>query len=205
MGEPASDPDRRRLVVGLGNPGTKYAMTRHNVGWRVIDELVDRTAAGPGRDAFDSITWDVRFCRGRNSARVLLAKPLTFMNRSGRAVRAACDFYKVPPEDVLIVMDDLALETAQLRARAGGSAGGQKGLVDVIRQLGTDQVPRLRIGIGAAPPAWDAADYVLSKFTDEETELIGCAIKDAADAVEDWLFDGLQRVMERYNRRTGDK
>ncbi len=203
MAETAADPDRRRLVVGLGNPGTKYARTRHNVGWQVVEQLVDRHRPPGPREAFQARLWDARIARGAAWARTLLAQPLTFMNRSGRSVRAAAEYYGIVPDDILVIMDDLALPTGRLRARASGSAGGQKGLADVIRALGTDQVPRLRIGIGQAPPGWDAADYVLSRFGPDEQEEIGVSIRDAADAVEEWLFDGLTRVMERYNRKSG--
>jgi PTH1 family peptidyl-tRNA hydrolase len=203
MAETAADPDRRRLVVGLGNPGTKYAATRHNVGWQVVEQLVDRHSPAGPREAFQARVWDARIVRNAASARALLAQPLTFMNRSGRAVRAAAEYYRIVPEDILVILDDLALPTGRLRARASGSAGGQKGLADVIRAMGTDQVPRLRIGIGQAPPGWDAADYVLSRFGPDEQEEIGVSIRDAADAVEEWLFDGLTRVMERYNRKSG--
>ena len=204
MGFSEPDANRRRLVVGLGNPGSRYAATRHNVGFRVVDELARRWSADGPKEDFQARVWDARPARRGEAARVLLMQPLTFMNRSGQACRKAVDFYKVDAADVLVVMDDMALPTAALRARAGGSAGGQKGLADVLTTMGTQQIPRLRIGIGQPPPGWDGADYVLSTFRDDETEDIGAAIGQAADAVEDWVFHGLTYVMDRYNRM-GDR
>jgi PTH1 family peptidyl-tRNA hydrolase len=201
MAEAKHDPTARLLVVGLGNPGRKYARTRHNVGFDVVELLSGRWTAGPGREAFEARVADACMSRGARRAKVTLLEPMTFMNRSGRSVRQAVDFYKVPPENVLVVLDDLNLPLGRLRARPEGSAGGQKGLDDILRHLGTRGVPRLRIGIGAPPGGWDPADYVLSHFSDGELEEIRTAEQEAADAVEDWVFDGLTSVMERYNRK----
>jgi len=197
-------PDRAKFVVGLGNPGTKYAGTRHNVGFRVLEIVRDRWRPGAGREAFDGRLYDARPSRGGESRRVMLLAPQTYMNASGRAVRRLADFYKAEPADVLIVMDDLALPLAALRLRPSGSAGGHNGLADILRAMGTDQVPRLRIGIGAKPPGWDQADYVLSRFRPDEREEIDVAIRLAADAVEDWVFDGMDAAMEKHNRRRTD-
>lgn len=179
-------------------------MTRHNVGWLVLDCLHDRWGWGKGRSAFDGLFVDGRLqSPDGQSIRTMLLKPLTFMNRSGQSVRQALDFYKLQPEDVLIVMDDMALPIDRIRLRAGGSAGGHNGLDDVIRCLGTRDVPRLRVGIGACPPGWDPKAYVLGRFSSDEKEEVGVSIQDAADAAEDWVFRGIQKAMEKYNRKPG--
>jgi len=193
---------RVRFVVGLGNPSRQYERTRHNVGFRVLESLRSRWLSRAGRSAFLGRLDDVRVERDARAIRVFLLEPQTFMNRSGQAVRQMVDFYKV--EDLsclLIVLDDLALEVGRLRLRGDGSAGGHNGLADILDRLGTTQVPRLRIGIGAKPPLMDQADYVLSAFTADEEEQIAPAVRRAAQAVEDWLFQDLSRVMETYNAK----
>lgn len=197
------DLSRRRLVVGLGNPGRKYRRTRHNVGFDVVELLAQRWQAGPGREGFNSRLADAAPSRNGRVAKVTLLEPETFMNRSGQAVKKAVDFYKAEPANLLVILDDMNLPLGQLRARPEGSAGGQKGLDDILRHLGTREVPRLRLGIGQPPAGWDPADFVLSRFSNEELEEIKTAQQEAADAVEDWIFDGLESVMERYNRKKG--
>jgi len=128
--------------------------------------------------------------------------PQTYMNRSGSAAAQMAGFYRADPADVLVVLDDMALPPGQLRARAGGSAGGHKGLADVLRAMGSNDVPRLRIGIGPPPPRMDAVDFVLTRFGPDETQDIEHAIQLAADAVGDWVFSGIEYVMQKYNRRT---
>lgn len=190
-----------RLVVGLGNPGRQYAKTRHNVGWMVLDELQKRWQTPPGRKMFGGELWDARIAAADGSVRrVLLLEPHTYMNRSGQAVSAAAGFYKLGPQQVLIVLDDMALAVGRLRIRPGGSGGGHNGLGDVLRALGTQQAPRLRVGVGSAPPGLDWADYVLMPFAADEHAIIGQAVRQAAAAVEDWVFHGIDRVMETYNR-----
>ena len=189
-------------MVGLGNPGRRYARTRHNVGFRVLATLGRRWGADAGRSAFGGRVYDARPSRQDAGARrVMLFEPHTYMNRSGRAVQELAAFYKAAAGDMLVVLDDLNLPLGRLRARASGTAGGQKGLADVLQALGTQDVPRLRIGIGQPPPRMDATDFVLSVFTEDEEEVIGVAVAQAADAVEDWLFSGLTLVMEKYNRK----
>ncbi len=195
------DLSRRRLVVGLGNPGRKYRRTRHNVGFDVVELLAQRWQACAARAGFESRLADASLTRSGRVAKVTLLEPETFMNRSGRAVKQAVDFYKAEPAEVLVILDDMNLPLGQLRARPEGSAGGQKGLDDILRHLGTREVPRLRLGIGQPPASWDPADFVLSRFSNEELEEIRTAQQEAADAVEDWIFDGLESVMERYNRK----
>jgi len=189
-------------VAGLGNPGREYERTRHNMGFRVLEALREKWHADDGRGGFGGRVYDARPVRpGDGMRRVLLFEPHTYMNRSGQAVREMATFYKAAPGDLLIVVDDMNLPLGRLRARAGGSAGGQKGLADILRALGTPDVPRLRIGIGRPPAQWDAVDYVLSRFGADEQPVIDAAIDRAAEAVEDWVFHGLPFVMGRYNRK----
>jgi PTH1 family peptidyl-tRNA hydrolase len=186
-----------RLVVGLGNPGKQYERTRHNVGWMVVDRACARRGIEPTKKAFEA-----RYAfHGIGREQVGFVKPLTYMNLSGEAARGFADFYKVEPRDVLVVCDDLALPLGQLRIRAGGSSGGQKGLESTIRMLGTEQVPRLRIGIGAPPPFMDAADWVLAKFREDEAKVIAEAVEKAADAVDCWLAQGVEVTQARFNVR----
>jgi peptidyl-tRNA hydrolase, PTH1 family len=184
-----------KLLVGLGNPGRKYAGTRHNIGFEVLAELVKRLAADKPKAKFDGELTEVQI----DGQRVLLLWPLTYMNLSGGSVQPTRDFYKVANEDLLVVCDDVSLPTGKLRLRAKGSSGGQNGLKDIIRRLGTEEFPRLRIGIGAMPPGWQMADYVLSKFTKEEEPLVREAIEKAADAAVDWIKSGLAAAMNKYN------
>lgn len=191
-----------KLVVGLGNPGPRYAETRHNIGWRVLDELARRWNADVSREEkrFEGL---LGTCE-RKDKRVLLLKPTTFMNLSGRSVASVCRFYKLAPADVLAVMDDLDLPVGRVRIRAQGSAGGQKGLADILRALSTQDVARVRLGIGRPDPRF-ASDYVLSRFTPDEREAIEHAVVIAADAIETWLSRGITAAMNEYNRRRDDE
>ncbi|MBL9125001.1 MAG: aminoacyl-tRNA hydrolase [Planctomycetaceae bacterium] len=189
-----------KLVVGLGNPGKKYAGTKHNVGFDVLDRLAGRSGAGSRKSGFQGEILDVPL----RSERGLLLWPQTYMNKSGTSVGQAVQFYKLDLADVLIVCDDFNLPLGKLRLRTGGSAGGQKGLADIIRQLGTDQVPRLRVGIGAPPGSGDAADFVLGKFNKQQQQEIDVAVAEAADAVVAWAADGIATAMNQYNRSTSD-
>jgi peptidyl-tRNA hydrolase, PTH1 family len=184
-----------KVVVGLGNPGPKYHGTRHNIGYAVIDYL----AAGPGvssfRSRFQSLVADLR----EGDEQVLLVKPETFMNLSGRAVRQVVDFYKVEIQDLLVVCDDIALPVGKLRVRAKGSDGGQKGLRSIEEQLGTPEYGRLRIGIGEPGEHVDAADYVLSRFSPGERSVIEDAIAAAGQGVLLWVRQGIDVCMNRVN------
>jgi PTH1 family peptidyl-tRNA hydrolase len=184
-----------KLIVGLGNVGRKYERTRHNVGFCVLDALADRCSADAGKGKFDGRIVETAIA----GERVLLLWPHTLMNRSGRSVGAAVSFYQLPLADVLVVSDDFNLPLGKLRFRSEGSAGGQKGLGDIIRRLGSEQVSRLRIGIGPVPDEWDAADYVLGKFDKDERPLIDETIQRAADGVECWIADGIAASMNRFN------
>lgn len=193
--------DRTLFVVGLGNPGRRYAATRHNVGFRVVEALARRWQAGPPREAFGGRLHDARAVRAGRERRVMLLAPQTYMNCSGRAARELLTFYKAAREDLLVVLDDLALPPGAMRMRGEGSSGGHKGLDDVLEALGGQDVPRLRLGIGGPPPGMDPADYVLQDFRPEEEDVIGRTINLAADAVEDWVFHGVEYVMNAYNRK----
>ncbi len=184
-----------KLVVGLGNPGRKYEETRHNVGFRVVAELARRFDAPAARSKFNGKYSEIQI----TGERVLLLCPQTFMNRSGGSVLASRDFYKINNDDILIICDDINLPLGKLRFRPQGSAGGQKGLHDVIQRLGSQEIPRLRIGIDPSPDNWDVADYVLSKFRQSELTTIDTAIQVAADAVETWSRAGGDACMNQYN------
>ena len=180
----------------LGNPGEKYEDTRHNVGFMVADEIGERQHAPIQKLKFRALT-NIFTISGE---KVLVMKPVTYMNLSGEAVRQAADFYKVPPDHVLVVLDDTALAVGKLRVRRGGSAGGHNGLKSIIQHLGTDQFPRLRVGVGEKPhPDYDLADWVLGRFTGEDKKAIDAAVKRAADGVECILKDGLEQGMNRFN------
>jgi peptidyl-tRNA hydrolase, PTH1 family len=184
-----------KLVVGLGNPGPKYAGTRHNIGFDVVDYLAAAPGVGRWRGRFEAqVTEAVE-----GAEQVLLMKPETFMNLSGRAVRAAMDFYKVPVSDLLVVCDDIALPLGKLRARAKGSDGGQKGLRSIQEHLGTADYPRLRIGVGSPGEHLDAADHVLSRFKPGERAAVADAVAQAAQAVLLWVGQGIDVCMNRVN------
>ncbi|MCI2106605.1 MAG: aminoacyl-tRNA hydrolase [Intestinimonas sp.] len=187
------------LVVCLGNPGDQYENTRHNVGFRVADELAERKGIPIQRLKFRALTNTAEL----GGQRVLLMKPITYMNLSGEAAREAAAFYKVPPQRILVVSDDVALPVGRLRLRRSGSAGGHNGLKNLISQLGTDQFPRVRIGVGAKPhPDYDMADWVLGKFQSADKAAIDAAIPRAADAVEAVLRDGMDHAMNAFNSRS---
>ncbi|HEX4149927.1 MAG TPA: aminoacyl-tRNA hydrolase [Pirellulales bacterium] len=184
-----------KLVVGLGNPGRRYQSTRHNVGFGVLAELARRHGSGGPKTSFQGEVVEAAM----SGARVLLLCPHTFMNNSGASVLAARDFYKLENADLLIVCDDFSLPAGKLRLRSKGSAGGQKGLEDIIRVLGSDEVSRLRLGIGPLPAGWDAAAFVLGKFAKEESAVVDPAIVSAADAAAAWVANGIEFCMNAYN------
>src|SRR5262245_39766381 len=182
-----------KVVVGLGNPGAKSAGTRHNIGFEVIDYLAAAPGCSPFREKFEAFVAELK----EGDETVLLMKPLTFMNLSGRALRAAIDFYKLPVEQVLVVCDDFNLPLGKLRIRAKGSHGGQNGLRNIQDQLGTDAYARLRIGVGQ--PADDAVDHVLSRFKPGERAAVDEAVANASQATLVWVRSGLEASMNRFN------
>jgi PTH1 family peptidyl-tRNA hydrolase len=182
-----------KLVVGLGNPGPQYRDTRHNAGYWVIDEMARRWQIGDGwRERDEALVV-------RKPGLAILAKPLTFMNLSGFAVSRLRQFFQIEIADILVVIDEAALPVGRLRARARGSAGGHNGLKSVIEQLGTEDVPRLRIGVGRGDGRRDLADHVLSRFDADERDTIQAAVLRAADASEVFVSDGIERVMNSFN------
>ena len=184
------------VLVCLGNPGEKYENTRHNVGFMVADELGERQRAPIQRLKYKALT-NVFTISGQ---KVLVMKPVTFMNLSGEAVRQAVDFYKVAPDHVLVVSDDTALALGRLRIRKGGSAGGHNGLKNIIAHLGTDQFPRVKVGVGNKPrPDSDMAAWVLGKFTGPDREAMEAAVKKAADAVTCLIEQGADKAMAQFN------
>lgn len=184
------------LLVCLGNPGDKYENTRHNVGFMVADEVADRVNAPIQKLKYKALTNTVTL----GGQKVLVMKPITYMNLSGEAVRQAVDFFKVPADHVLVVSDDTALAVGRLRIRKGGSAGGHNGLKNIIQHLGTDQFPRVRLGVGEKPhPDYDLADWVLGKFQGEDKKAMDAAVKKAADAIECILSRGLDMGMNQFN------
>ncbi|SMP58572.1 peptidyl-tRNA hydrolase [Neorhodopirellula lusitana] len=184
-----------KLIVGLGNPGREYEQTRHNVGFMVASELVRRFMGTPPTPKFKGEVSEVRI----GSEKALILCPHTYMNASGQSVRKAIDFYKLETEDLILICDDLNLACGRIRLRRGGSAGGQKGLADTIRHLGTDQYPRLRIGIDRPPAKWQVTDFVLGNFTEEERTNIDPAISRSCDAIECWVKEGITEAMTVYN------
>jgi PTH1 family peptidyl-tRNA hydrolase len=184
-----------KLVVGLGNPGRKYNGTRHNVGFEVLARLAQRYDVGRPKAKFKAEVTETNI----NNQKTILLSPLTYMNLSGQSVRAAVDFYKLPLTDLLVICDDINLDVARLRFRPSGSAGGQNGLKDIIQQLGSQTFGRLRVGVGRPPPNWDAADFVLGKFSHEDQSEIENAVAQAVDAVEVWVEQGMQTAMNQFN------
>jgi PTH1 family peptidyl-tRNA hydrolase len=181
-----------RLVAGLGNPGPEYAATRHNICLRVVDQLVAQFGSTWER----STKWDALSARCGD---VLLVKPKSFMNRSGYPLFAIAQFYKIEPRQILVVLDDLALPLGRLRLRAHGGAGGHNGLESIIVQFGTEEIPRLRIGIGEAPPE-GSVDYVLSRFFEEEKPIVRSAIDRAVEAIKCAIDNGLVSAMNTFNK-----
>jgi len=185
-----------QLIFGLGNPGRPYAGTRHNAGFMVLERLAQRHGLSGAQQKFHAAVVDGMIA-GR---RCMLLQPQTYMNKSGLSVAAAAKFYNAQPADLMIVVDDVALACGSIRLRAEGSAGGHNGLGDIEKALGTQQYPRLRIGVDA-PPQGSQIDYVLGKFTKAQEKAIEPALDDACDAIETWLAEGIDKAMSLYNQR----
>ena len=195
------EPDKKEddrvmyIIAGLGNPTREYEKTRHNVGFEVIDVLADMLGTTVEEKKFKG-------CYGRGiigGEKVLLLKPQTFMNLSGESIRAASDFYKVDPEHIIVFPDDISLDLGQLRIRKKGSAGGHNGIKNIIAHLGTQEFPRIKVGVGDKPKKMDLADYVLSRFSKEDRAAMEDAFKEAAKAVEVMITEGMDIAMNQFN------
>ena len=184
------------LIVGLGNPGKQYENTRHNVGFDAVDLLVDEYRV-PSSGKQHKAMYGKGVIAGQ---KVILAKPLTYMNLSGESVRALVDYYKIDPEEELIVIyDDISLEPGKIRIRKKGSAGGHNGIKNIIAHLGTQEFPRIKVGVGAKPPRMDLADYVLGRFSAEDRRVMEEAFKTAAKAAQVMITDGAEAAMNQFN------
>lgn len=184
------------LVAFLGNPGTKYNFTRHNAGFITCDAVEKKLGVTVNRSRFHALTADAAI----GPERVLLMKPQTFMNLSGEAVGEAARFYKIPPEKILVVSDEMSLPVGRIRFKPKGSAGGHNGLKNIIEHLGTDAFPRIRLGVGAPPsPEYDVKDWVLSVFRNQDAVEITAAADRAADAVCSYFTEGAEKTMNRFN------
>ena len=185
------------LIAGLGNPTREYEKTRHNVGFSVIDVLADKYNIDVSDRKHKALC-------GRGvieGEKVLLLKPQTFMNLSGESIREAVDYYKIDPEDIIVIYDDISLEPGQLRIRLKGSAGGHNGIKNIIAHRGTQEFPRIKVGVGAKPPKMDLADYVLSRFGAEEQKIMDEAFGEAAEAAVMMMTTGAERAMNHYNAK----
>ena len=186
------------LIVGLGNPGKQYENTRHNVGFDAIDLLVDEYRV-PSSGKQHKAMYGKGVIGGR---KVILAKPLTYMNLSGESVRAMVDYYKIDPEQELIVVyDDISLEPGKIRIRKKGSAGGHNGIKNIIAQLGTQNFQRVKVGVGEKPKGWDLADYVLGRFSKEEEPVVREALEKAAKACSEIITEDVTSAMNKYNNK----
>ena len=184
------------IIVGLGNPGSQYDRTRHNVGFRAMDALADSLGVKINRSRFRALTATAVI----GGEKVLLMKPQTFMNASGMAVEPAAAFYKVPADRILVIFDDISLPIGKIRIRADGSAGGHNGLKSLISSLGRQDFPRIKVGVGAKPhPDYDLADWVLSKFSAKEEKDLAPAVENAVDAVGFYLKNGAEKTAAKFN------
>lgn len=181
------------LIVGLGNPGTKYARTRHNMGFRVVDLLAEDTGIDINKEVFSGLLG-----RGKIfDEDVIILKPQTFMNLSGNSVQQVAHYFKIPLENIIVCYDDMALPVGSIRMRITGSSGGQKGMQNIIEMLSSEKIKRIRIGIGE--PEYDAIDYVLGKPTEEEEELIKEAVSRAVNALKETCKSNFEKAMSKYN------
>ena len=185
------------IIAGLGNPGKEYENTRHNAGFMVLDALADRLGADVSEKKHKALCGKAVI----EGQKVMLIKPQTYMNSSGESIRAAADYYKVAPEEILVIYDDISLAPGQLRVRAKGSAGGHNGIKSIIAHLGTQEFPRVRVGVGEKPPRMDLADYVLGHFSQGERKIMDEAVKEAAEAVIEAVTEGIEHAMNDHNRK----
>ncbi|MBR5773566.1 MAG: aminoacyl-tRNA hydrolase [Clostridia bacterium] len=186
------------IVVGLGNPDRKYEGTKHNVGFMLMDVLAEKYGLKINKIKYKSVVCDTVI----EGKRVLLMKPQTYMNNSGEAIREAAQFYKIPPQNIIVIFDDISLEPGKLRIRKNGSAGGHNGLKSIIYHLNSDQFPRIKIGVGAKPhPDYDLASWVLSGFSKENAEQVKSALDSAVSALEMMLKGQTDMAMNKFNQR----
>ena len=184
-----------KMIVGLGNPGQKYVGTRHNIGFEVVGEFARKKIASTPRAKFEGEYSEIQI----GDEKVILLCPLTYMNLSGRSVSQAASFFKIDSTNILVVCDDFNLNIERIRFRPSGSAGGQNGLDDIIKKLGTQDFPRLRVGIGPVPQRWNPADYVLGKFSADEIAQLKPVLDRCVRGLEDWVKHGVSRCMNQYN------
>lgn len=189
-----------RIIIGLGNPTEKYQATRHNIGWDAITRISDDYRIPLNQKKHKAI-YGTGYIEGE---KVILVRPLTYMNLSGESVRELVDFYKVDSEDIIIIYDDVSLDVGQLRIRKKGSAGGHNGIKSIISHLGTDVFPRIKVGVGEKPKGWDLADYVLSRFTEEENVAIREALGEISYACRIIIANGMDAAMNQYNKKKLD-
>ena len=185
------------IIAGLGNPGKEYENTRHNIGFDVIDRLAEEENIAVMESKHKALIGK-GYVAGQ---KVILAKPQTFMNLSGESIREAVDYYKIDPQDIIVIYDDISLDPGQLRIRLKGSAGGHNGIKNIIAHLGTQEFPRIKVGVGAKPPKMDLADYVLSRFGAEEQKIMDEAFGEAAEAAVMMMTTGAERAMNHYNAK----
>ena len=188
------------IIFGLGNPGREYERTRHNIGFIAVDKLSITWKIDLSRVRYKSLTGEGKF----NGNKIILVKPLTFMNRSGNAVRSFMNFYKITPERMLVIHDDLDLPFGSLRLRSNGGSAGQRGMASIISAIGTDSFARLRLGIGRPPGRMDAADYVLQKFNNKDQEDLNFVMSAVVGAVETLIKEGIDKAMTQYNHSVLD-
>lgn len=187
-----------KLIVGLGNPGLQYDGTRHNIGFEAIDKLADSHRISVNRSKFKALVGEGTI----GGEKVVLMKPQTYMNLSGEAIAACKSWYKIAPEDIIIMYDDVSLDVGDIRIRKSGSSGGHNGMKSIIAHLSTDVFPRVKIGVGQKPAGWDLADYVLGKFSDEDKKILEPRLKVICDAVETMVKRDVDTAMNNYNGKT---
>jgi PTH1 family peptidyl-tRNA hydrolase len=185
------------IIIGLGNPTREYQATRHNIGFDVITQIADDYNISLDTKKHKAICGKGMI----NGEKIVLAKPQTYMNLSGESVRELVDFYKVLPQEIIVIYDDISLEVGQLRLRKQGSAGGHNGIKSIIAHLGTQEFSRIKVGVGDKPEGWDLADYVLSRFAEAEQPIIRDAIKNSSEAVKTIITEGFDAAMNIYNKK----
>lgn len=188
-----------KMIVGLGNPGPRYTYNRHNIGFQCVDLLARRHKIELGRIQQRAVIGDGWVTRNTARAKALLVKPMTFMNASGEAVGQLARYYQIEPSDILVVHDDLDMESGKLRLRRDGSSGGQNGIKSITQHLGTQEFNRVKVGIGRPSGRMDPAAYVLQDFSSAEEELFAILREKVCDALECWLFEGFEVAMNKYN------